>query len=44
LLHESQKRSKNDREYELIDTGVFEENKYFDVFIEYAKKILKKFV
>ena len=38
LLRESQKRTKNQREYELIDTGIFEGNKYFDVFIEYAKK------
>jgi hypothetical protein len=30
-------RSLNDREYELIDTGVFDENRYFDVEIEYAK-------
>ena len=38
MLHESQKRSKNDREYELLDTGVFEGNKYFDVYVEYAKE------
>ena len=25
------------REYELLDTGVFDDNRYFDVFIEYAK-------
>ncbi|MDN3202882.1 MGH1-like glycoside hydrolase domain-containing protein [Algoriphagus sediminis] len=25
-------------EYELLDTGIFDENKYFDIFIEYAKK------
>jgi hypothetical protein len=30
-------RGKLDREYELIDTGVFEENRYFDVEVEYAK-------
>ena len=25
-------------EYELLDTGIFEEDRYFDVFVEYAKK------
>jgi len=38
LLRESQARTKKDREYELLDTGVFEGNKYFDVFVEYAKE------
>ena len=37
LVNESRKRSRLDPEYELIDTGVFDENKYFDVYIEYAK-------
>ncbi|MCK4934195.1 MAG: glucosidase [Simkaniaceae bacterium] len=37
-LHvENKKRSTEDREYELIDTGIFEENRYFDIQIEYAK-------
>ena len=30
-------RGKADPEYELIDTGIFGENRYFDVFVEYAK-------
>lgn len=30
-------RSKVESEYELIDTGVFDEDRYFDVFVEYAK-------
>ncbi|WP_210585997.1 glucosidase [Streptomyces sp. GESEQ-35] len=30
-------RGRQDREYELLDTGVFDEDRYFDVFIEYAK-------
>ncbi len=30
-------RSKTDPEYELIDTGVFDEDRYFDVTVEYAK-------
>jgi hypothetical protein len=37
MLRESKKRSKTDREFELLDTGVFAENKYFDVYVEYAK-------
>ncbi len=37
LLQENQRRGLNDPEYELIDTGVFDENKYFDIFVEYAK-------
>lgn len=37
LIEENRKRSRNDREYELIDTGVFNEGKYFDIVIEYAK-------
>jgi len=30
-------RGKNESEYELIDTGIFDEDRYFDVFVEYAK-------
>ncbi|MCR4318720.1 MAG: hypothetical protein NUV74_00080 [Candidatus Brocadiaceae bacterium] len=37
LVNENQRRGKHDPEYELIDTGIFDENRYFDVFIEYAK-------
>jgi mannosylglycerate hydrolase MGH1-like protein/glycosyl hydrolase family 63 len=37
LIDENQKRGLNDREYELIDTGIFAEDRYFDVFVEYAK-------
>jgi hypothetical protein len=37
LLSGNQKRTRLDPEYELMDTGVFAENKYFDIFIEYAK-------
>jgi hypothetical protein len=33
----NRRRGRGDREYELIDTGVFDQNRYFDVFIEYAK-------
>ena len=31
-------RTSTDFEYELIDTGVFDDDRYFDVFVEYAKK------
>ena len=37
LLETNGRRSRNDFEYELLDTGVFEDDRYFDVFIEYAK-------
>jgi hypothetical protein len=37
LLEESRRRSRSETEYELLDTGVFAENRYFDVFVEYAK-------
>ncbi|MBJ7449747.1 MAG: glucosidase [Parachlamydiales bacterium] len=37
LIQVNQSRTAQDREYELIDTGVFKENRYFDIFIEYAK-------
>jgi hypothetical protein len=37
LLQENNRRGKKDPEYEIQDTGVFNENRYFDVFIEYAK-------
>ncbi len=37
IKEENSKRDKSQPEYELIDTGVFDEDKYFDVFIEYAK-------
>jgi hypothetical protein len=37
LLEENKKRTKTDPEFELIDTGIFNEDKYFDLFIEYAK-------
>ena len=37
LIEQNRNRSKLEGEYELIDTGVFNENRYFDVFVEYAK-------
>ncbi|ALZ83577.1 MULTISPECIES: MGH1-like glycoside hydrolase domain-containing protein [Pseudomonas] len=37
LTEENARRGLNDREYEILDTGVFAENRYFDVTVEYAK-------
>ena len=37
LLAENRRRGIHEPEYELIDTGVFDEQRYFDVFIEYAQ-------
>ncbi|MBC7804590.1 MAG: glucosidase [Akkermansiaceae bacterium] len=37
LVDGNAKRSRSEWEYELLDTGVFRENRYFDVFVEYAK-------
>ncbi len=31
------RRGRNEPEYELLDTGIFNDNRYFDVFVEYAK-------
>ncbi len=37
LVDENRRRGKNQGEFELLDTGVFNDNRYFDVFVEYAK-------
>jgi hypothetical protein len=37
LVEENRRRNRTDFEYELLDTGAFAENRYFDVFTEYAK-------
>ena len=37
LLGENRRRGKHEPEYELFDTGVFDDDRYFDVFVEYAK-------
>jgi hypothetical protein len=36
LVNENRKRSRQDPEFELLDTGIFDDNMYFDVFVEYA--------
>jgi hypothetical protein len=38
LVATNQRRSHNDFEYELLDTGVFNSDRYFDVYVEYAKE------
>jgi hypothetical protein len=37
LTEENRKRSRNELEFELIDTGIFDDDRYFDVFVNYAK-------
>ncbi len=37
LVEENGRRGKEDPEFELLDTGVFNDSRYFDVFVEYAK-------
>jgi hypothetical protein len=37
LVETNRRRSRDEFEYELLDTGVFNDDRYFDVFVEYAK-------
>ena len=37
LKTENARRDRSQREYELLETGIFDESRYFDVFVEYAK-------
>src|SRR5881398_1020456 len=37
LVEENRQRGKDQQEFELLDTGIFDDDRYFDVFIEYAK-------
>jgi hypothetical protein len=37
LIETNRRRSREEMEYELLDTGAFDEDRYFDVFVEYAK-------
>ncbi len=37
LVDENRRRTRNDMEFELLDTGIFDENRYFDVYVEFAK-------
>jgi hypothetical protein len=38
LVETNRGRSREELEYELLDTGVFDEDRYFDLFVEYAKE------
>jgi hypothetical protein len=38
LIKTNAEKNKEEPEYELIDTGIFDQNEYFDIFIEYAKE------
>lgn len=38
LVETNRRRSRHEMEYELLDTGVFDDDRYFDVFVEYAKE------
>ena len=38
LIETNRSRGRQALEYELLDTGIFDENRYFDVFVEYAKR------
>ena len=37
LIQKNAARNRNEMEYELLDTGIFDEDRYFDIFVEYAK-------
>src|SRR5277367_589037 len=37
LVEENRHRGRTEREFELVDTGIFDDHRYFDVFVEYAK-------
>jgi len=38
LVETNRRRSREELEYELLDTGIFDDDRYFDVFVEYAKE------
>ena len=38
LIEKNRQRNRGEQEYELLNTGVFDEDRYFDVFVEYAKR------
>jgi hypothetical protein len=37
LVEENKRRGRHEPEFELVDTGIFQNNAYFDVYVEYAK-------
>lgn len=38
LIKKNRERTHKDMEYELLDTGIFNEDRYYDIFVEYAKE------
>lgn len=44
LIEANKSRSKNEREYELTDTGIFDDDGYFDIYLEYAKADADEFL
>lgn len=38
LVTTNRSRTRNEPEYELVDTGIFDDDRYFDIFVEYAKE------
>jgi len=44
LIETNRRRSRHDMEYELLDTGIFNQDRYFDVFVEYAKQTAEDFL
>ncbi|HEY9734999.1 MAG TPA: hypothetical protein V6D06_01910 [Trichocoleus sp.] len=40
-MAENQRRGRDSPEYELLGTGIFGQDRYFDVFLEYAKAALE---
>ena len=44
LVEENQRRSFGEFEYELLDTGIFDQDRYFDVLVEYAKDNIQDIV
>jgi hypothetical protein len=44
LVTTNRQRNRDQMEYELIDTGIFNEDRYFDVFVEYAKESPEDFL
>ena len=43
LVETNRRRGKQEFEYELLDTGVFDQDRYFDVFVEYAKESPRRY-
>ncbi|MDI9355640.1 MAG: glucosidase [Chitinophagaceae bacterium] len=44
LIHNNNQRTKQETEYEIIDTGIFDEDAYFDIFLYYAKADVEDFL